>query len=130
MDRRLATPALGLRQPGGSARPQLALVHPGTERDRTYTLANRVLRRYHPAHRGAQSRAAVAVAVRAAPPPPPGEAAVWGLIRAVWPLARLLYAPASSNGTAGTPFLADAREAIAATVADSIFDAPTPGATG
>ena len=135
---------------GATAAPiQLGYLFPGTEFERTYTLGNKVLRRYHSVSAGSVTRCALAITVKAIESPShpasasakdtvvapgTGESAgsgdLWGLIKASWPLQRVLYAPAPSNGTAATPTIAAAREAIASTVAKSVFRAPTSSQAG
>ena len=153
IDDRLGYGSLGLRQPspemkdepdeiaGAGVGLQLGYKFPGSEGDRSYSQANTPLRRYHGAAAGSVSRSSVAVTIdalvdsndggtgasssRTTAGAEPGEAAVWSLIRAAWPLQRALYRPKPSNGTAMTPSISDAREAVAATVAASVFEAPT-----
>ena len=108
VDARLGYGALGLHQPppgGQEEQPQpvqLGYLYPGTEFSRTYTKGNQVLHRYHPATKGAVSRCSVAVTVHAMSPAPPGDPAgdgedveetadLWKLIKAAWPLQRVLY---------------------------------------
>ncbi len=134
VDSRLGFGALGLRkQPQKSSSGlQIGYLFPGQEFQRTYTLGNKVLYRYHSARAGSVSRCSVAVQVDAVER---GDVEaqggdLWSLIKAAWPLQRELYKPTSTNGTTGTPTIAEAREAIAATVTRSIFRAPTLNKAG
>ena len=94
---------------------QLGYKFPGSEGDRSYSQHDTPLLRYHVAAAGSVSRSSLAVTVdaltSAAPPTPAaatsgaaavevieGEADVWSLIRATWPVQRALYQPKPSNG--------------------------------
>ena len=136
IDDRLGYGALGLRQSspdqlGGPAPLQLGYLFPGREYERTYTLGSKVLYRYHSARAGSVSRSSLAVTVDAvAVGDVQEQGELWGLIKAAWPMQRELYSPVPTNGSDATPTIADAREAIAATVTNSIFRAPTENTDG